>query len=54
MLLASVNRLTRLEQQTTRLAMNDTATQVSVAGGRINFADYNAGQQASAGERRTC
>lgn len=51
MLLASVDRLTRLEQQTTRLAMVDTPTQVGVNGGRINFADYNTGQQASAEER---
>ncbi len=49
MLLASVDKLTRLEQQTTRLAMNDTPTQVGVTDGRINFADYN--QQASTEER---
>lgn len=49
MLLASVDRPTRMEQGTTRLAMVDTPTQVSVTGGRINFADYN--QQASTEER---
>lgn len=49
MLLASVDRLTRLEQGTTRLAMVDAPTQVGVTGGRINFADYN--PQASTEER---
>lgn len=41
MLLASVDRLTNMEQQTTRLAMVDAPTNVSVSGGRINFADYS-------------
>lgn len=49
MLLASVNKPTRLEQQTTRLAMNDTPTQVGVTGGRINLGDYT--HQASVGTR---
>jgi rare lipoprotein A len=51
MLLASVDRPTRMEQGTTRLAMVDTPTQVGVTGGRINFADYNTGQQATSEER---
>ncbi len=40
MLLASVDKLTRLEQQTTRLAMVDAPTQVGVTNGRISFSDY--------------
>ncbi|MDB5541189.1 MAG: septal ring lytic transglycosylase RlpA family protein [Devosia sp.] len=48
MLLASVDRLTNMEQQTTRLAMVDAPTNVSVSGGRINFADYQQQQSAPA------
>lgn len=49
MLLASVDRLTGMEQQTTRFAMVDSQTQVG-AGGRVNFGDYNQ-RQASAEAR---
>ena len=41
MLLASVDRLTSLEQQTTRLAMADPAAPVAVSGGRLSFGDFD-------------
>lgn len=40
MLLASVDKPTRMEQQTTMLAMADTQAQIGVDNGRINFSDY--------------
>ncbi len=40
MLLASVDKPTRMEQQTTMLAMADTQAPVGVDNGRINFSDY--------------
>jgi rare lipoprotein A len=51
MLLASINRLTPVEQGATRLAMVEPRVdpfaegEVRVSGGRINFADYQAGQR---------
>jgi len=59
MLLASVNRPTAMEQGATRLAMMEEPAaapdpfgdgEVSVANGRINFADYQAGHRASRGD----
>ena len=40
MLLASVDRLTNMEQGTTRLAMADPAKPVGVSGGRLSFGDF--------------
>ncbi|MBN9308918.1 septal ring lytic transglycosylase RlpA family protein [Devosia sp.] len=43
MLLASVDRLTNMEVQTTRLAMADPSAPVGVSGGRLSFGDFGGG-----------
>jgi rare lipoprotein A len=47
MLLASVDRLTSMEIQTTRLAMADPSAPVAVSGGRLSFGAFGGAQPAA-------
>lgn len=47
MLLASVDRLTNMEQGVTRLAMADPQKPVGISGGRLSFGDFGGAQPAS-------